>query len=330
MIKMKKTTKDDLLGTNSLEEAVKLLFGVKIKGRQKVLLEETFSPEVGAAYDFIGRCFRSGTYESIADDFIVRIFGDSERDVTEREKYQQRIKKDYTKRVPSPRILDVGCGTGLLSIALAEKFEVADIVGMDISPAMIGMAKENCTLAFNIDSPHRKSMDVNVHFEEGNINELPFYVQKAASFVIRPDHAHVDYIICRNVLHRLDDPALALQKMYETLSTEGKLYLRDLRRDARWRDLKLRIVGGYRIGDGAFVDEEQEKMWFPELLKDKIGAMVNTFTRQELVELLESSGIKKYTISDGKHLQPWPFNCQDHTPEYAQEVEFVCVIEKSK
>lgn len=325
---MKKITKDDLLGTSTLEEAVKLLFGVKVKGRQKVLPEEMFSPEVGAAYDFMGRCFRSGTYESIAEDIVVRFLGGSEKDVEEREKYQQRKKKDYTKRVPPPRILEVGCGSGLLSIALAEQLEDADIVGMDISPVMVGMAKINYALAFHGDSSKRKSMEVNVQFTEENIHQLPFYIDHCASFGIREDYTHVDYIICRNVLHRLDDPALAVQKMYDSLSVGGKIYLRDLRRDTHWGDLKLRIVGGYRVGDGNVADEDQEKMWFPELLKDKIGAMANMFTRQELTELLESGGIKRYTLSDGKHLKPWPFQANDHTPEYAKEVEFVCVIEK--
>lgn len=67
------------------------------------------------------------------------------------------------------------------------------------------------------------------------------------------------------------------------------------------------------------------------MLKDKIGAMANMFTRRELIDLLESVGIGKYNFTDGRHLQLNPFpGADDQTPEYAKSVEYVAVIEKVK
>jgi len=44
--------------------------------------------------------------------------------------------------VPAPqRILDLGTGTGVVALALAERYPAADVVGVDISPAMIEEAR---------------------------------------------------------------------------------------------------------------------------------------------------------------------------------------------
>jgi SAM-dependent methyltransferase len=44
--------------------------------------------------------------------------------------------------VPAPgRILDLGTGTGVVALALAERYPGADVVGVDLSPAMIEEAR---------------------------------------------------------------------------------------------------------------------------------------------------------------------------------------------
>jgi magnesium-protoporphyrin O-methyltransferase len=47
------------------------------------------------------------------------------------------------------RVLDAGCGTGLLSRALAERG--AKVVGVDLAPAMIDLARERVPAALGID-----------------------------------------------------------------------------------------------------------------------------------------------------------------------------------
>ncbi len=44
--------------------------------------------------------------------------------------------------VPPPRrVLDVGTGTGVVAQALAEKYPEADVIGIDVSPAMVDAAR---------------------------------------------------------------------------------------------------------------------------------------------------------------------------------------------
>lgn len=47
------------------------------------------------------------------------------------------LKKEFKK------ILDIGTGTGLIAIALAKEFKNAEIIGLDINPKAIDLAKKN-------------------------------------------------------------------------------------------------------------------------------------------------------------------------------------------
>jgi len=66
------TLRDQLLEAGSIEKAVELLFNLKINGRQKVLPGEELTPEVCAAYDFVGKNNRLETYQKIVEDVVTR------------------------------------------------------------------------------------------------------------------------------------------------------------------------------------------------------------------------------------------------------------------
>ena len=104
--------------------------------------------------------------------------------------------------LPSPptSVLDIGCGTGSLSLVLAElNYEVT---GIDLSEVMIARAKAKV---------------------KATGYAIPFKVMDAFNPDFSPQQFHV--IICRHLLWALPEPALALQRWSKILVPGGRLLL---------------------------------------------------------------------------------------------------------
>lgn len=103
--------------------------------------------------------------------------------------------------MPSPaRVADLGCGTGSLSVLLAEQgFRV---IGLDSSPAMIGAARAKAA-----------GLGVDVALCLGDASKPPF---APGSF---------DAVLCRHLLWALADPLGVLRRWVELLRPGGRLLL---------------------------------------------------------------------------------------------------------
>ncbi len=100
---------------------------------------------------------------------------------------------------PSDRILDLGCGTGIVARVLRERLGgAARITGLDAAPPMIAMAK---------------SVAPELDFREGNAMALPF-----------ADHSF-DLILSQQMLQFVPDRALALREARRVLVPGGRLLL---------------------------------------------------------------------------------------------------------
>ena len=86
------------------------------------------------------------------------------------------------------RVLDVGCGTGNLSICLARNPGIGCVSGIDLSPAYIEHAK-------------RGNNDARLHFEVADACALPFA------------NAHFDHSLSMLALQFTPDISLALREM---------------------------------------------------------------------------------------------------------------------
>jgi SAM-dependent methyltransferase len=103
--------------------------------------------------------------------------------------------------VPAPpaQVADLGCGTGTLSLLLADEGHAVD--GVDFSPAMVTRARAKA---------------------EGRRN-VRFVVGDAAAPAL--DRAAYDVVLCRHVLWALPDPAAALRRWVDLLAPGGRLVL---------------------------------------------------------------------------------------------------------
>jgi len=122
-----------------------------------------------------------------------------------------------TSRLQSGKILDVGCGPGLLVKEFAQRSKKFQVVGIDISPYVIRRARENCQGLKNI------------------------VLKKAAASHLPFDDKVFDLVICKDSLHHFNNLERALREMYRVIKSDGTVYLQDLRRDLPWRLLKMAI-----------------------------------------------------------------------------------------
>jgi ubiquinone/menaquinone biosynthesis C-methylase UbiE len=108
---------------------------------------------------------------------------------------------------PGLRVLDVGCGTGNLLLALGRERTGLDLVGLDPDPRALAMAGRKAGRA-----------GVAVDWRRGFAEELPFA------------DASVDRVFSSMMLHHLDPPAKAamLAELRRVLRPDGVLVLADM------------------------------------------------------------------------------------------------------
>lgn len=109
-------------------------------------------------------------------------------------------KNDLIKslEIDSPQVcLDLACGTGDITTRLQSKFPDATIIGLDLSPEMIALAKE------------RLSSKPSIQFEVGDICELPF------------EDSSVNLITGGYALRNVPDLQKALSEIHRVLQIGG-------------------------------------------------------------------------------------------------------------
>ena len=99
---------------------------------------------------------------------------------------------------PPARLLDLGCGPGWTSTFLA--LRGYDVVGQDIAPDMLALAREN----------KRRYAAASLEFVEGDYEQLPF-------------ENEFDGALFYDSLHHCDDEEAALRTVYRALKPGGVL-----------------------------------------------------------------------------------------------------------
>ncbi len=303
--------KEELMKTKSLEKAVTLLFNRVSNGRNCIFTQEAMNGCVASEYDYLGKSGRQETYKKLAEDF-------------------KRRTGCYGVNHPATNmnvgsILEVGCGSGLLTLELAEQTN-GDIIGLDLSEDMIKLANGNLERRSRERTEEIKEFwkripeycrpkadDYKKLDENPPLLDRIKYVRGSVYELDNIGLHGINYVVCRNALHRFQYPEKALRQMYQALSPNGKIYIRDLKRDANWQIILERIG---------------EKRWNTQtLVQDYIGAMASMLTTSELEKMLQSLGITKFEITDGRYING-EINSPDNIKEYEKDTEYVCVIKK--
>jgi ubiquinone/menaquinone biosynthesis C-methylase UbiE len=105
---------------------------------------------------------------------------------------------------PRMKVLDLGCGTGTLTLMLKQTHPEAEVTGMDGDPQVLDIARE-------------KSRGTNIQWDEGLTSSLPY-----------PESVF-DRVVTSLVIHHLtvDDKRRAFKEIYRVLKPRGELHVLD-------------------------------------------------------------------------------------------------------
>jgi len=127
-----------------------------------------------------------------------------------------RMTMDVVKGLPAERVLDVACGTGQLLDIFAEQADHPELVGVDLVPAMLDVA--------------RRRLGRRATLLECDAARLPF------------DDAIFQLATCTSALHYFPDATAALQEIRRVISPCGNLILTDWCGDYFWMRILNRAL----------------------------------------------------------------------------------------
>jgi ubiquinone/menaquinone biosynthesis C-methylase UbiE len=109
------------------------------------------------------------------------------------------------------RLLDVGCGPGQFSIMAAERLPQAEVVGIDLAPTMIELARGHAT---------QSSAAKRLVFDVGDAMALPF---ADASF---------DAVLSSGSIKQWPDTVQGLREIHRVLAPGGRAFVLEINREA--------------------------------------------------------------------------------------------------
>ena len=170
--------------------------------------------------------------------------------ISDMDAYEYTLGRTRTYLSPDDRVLEVGCGTGSTALLLAEN--VAEITASDISENMIAIAQNKA----------QEQQNANVHFVASDV------------FGAALDDGPYDAVLALNLLHLLEDPRAAIQRLHGLLKPGGFFISKTVCQPGAGSSLKFRLM----------------KMAIPVMQWMGKAPYVNFMAIRELEELITSEG----------------------------------------
>ncbi len=195
-------------------------------------------------------------------------------------------------------ILDLGCGTGRFTVALAKRgFRV---MGMDITPEMLAVARTNAKnagvkvrLTKGDMRNFRLAKRIRIIWARGSIGDLVEMDNVRKTFVNIKSNLQDEGIFILDVRDRSSH----LQKFREGLRKEEKVFKHGKRVITFSFSARFdRRTGIERMEGEIGVDEGESTRRY------KVNHALRYYTRREVVKLLEETGLKILEINNGYEL----------------------------
>ncbi|MEO6419250.1 MAG: class I SAM-dependent methyltransferase [Polyangiaceae bacterium] len=178
-----------------------------------------------------------------------------------------------TGSLDGKQVLDMGCGTARIPIALVRKSGVATVTAVDLSAQMLVIAGENVRAA---------------RLESRIVLEL-----KDARHAGWPDRAF-DAVMSNSIIHHIKDPTDAIGEMARLTKPGGLLFVRDLCRPSSEEEVE-RILQMY-AGDPAKLDDAGKRRYPRQ--RELFGASLRaSLTFDELKAITRAVGIPSASVA---------------------------------
>jgi ubiquinone/menaquinone biosynthesis C-methylase UbiE len=184
------------------------------------------------------------------------------------ESYYSQVAEEVVSKLKSGVILDLGTGPGYLPIEIVKRAPSIKVDGIDLTPELIKIARENAVRAGVADR---------LHFEVGNAARLRF------------EEGSYDMVLSTGMLHMLKNPVKVINECYRVLKPDGEAWIYDpaqVSSQIDTRRWKASLTSWERFLYRLFT------LFRPFNLP-------HTYNRDEAIEMVAATNFKEYWIEEG-------------------------------